>query len=71
MFLLGWHFFFLYVRTIRNDLVSRAMNRGIVDGAVLEWFEKLNIGKQNEIGGLAGSDRETVLVNMANLKGFW
>ncbi|KAG0140711.1 hypothetical protein CROQUDRAFT_664844 [Cronartium quercuum f. sp. fusiforme G11] len=58
-------------RTIRNDLVSRAMNRGIVDGAVVEWFEKLRIAKQNEIGGLAGSDRETVLVNLSNLRGVW
>lgn len=58
-------------RTVRNDMVSRAINRGILDGELLGKFELLSISQQVEIAGLAGSDRETVLVNLLNLKGLW
>ncbi|KAH9817923.1 CPSF A subunit region-domain-containing protein [Melampsora americana] len=58
-------------RTVRNDLVSRAMNRGIVDGEIIERFGTLTIDQQDSIGLLAGSDRNTILINLNNLKGIW
>jgi len=58
-------------RTVRNDMVSRAINRGILDGELLMKFELLSISQQMEIASLAGSDRETVLVNLLNLRGLW
>ncbi|OAV95953.1 hypothetical protein PTTG_04786 [Puccinia triticina 1-1 BBBD Race 1] len=58
-------------RTVRNDMVSRAINRGILDGELLMKFELLSITQQKEIASLAGSDRETVLVNLLNLRGLW
>ncbi|EFP85411.2 uncharacterized protein PGTG_11767 [Puccinia graminis f. sp. tritici CRL 75-36-700-3] len=58
-------------RTVRNDLVSRAINRGILDGELLIKFHLLSVTQQAEIAGLAGSDRETVLVNLLNLRGLW
>ncbi|KAI7953963.1 hypothetical protein MJO28_006510 [Puccinia striiformis f. sp. tritici] len=58
-------------RTVRNDMVSRAINRGILDGELLMKFELLSISQQREIASLAGSDRETVLVNLQNLRGLW
>jgi cleavage and polyadenylation specificity factor subunit 1 len=52
-------------------MVSRAINRGILDGELLMKFELLSISQQMEIASLAGSDRETVLVNLLNLRGLW
>ncbi|EGF98089.1 uncharacterized protein MELLADRAFT_96156 [Melampsora larici-populina 98AG31] len=58
-------------RTVRNDLVSRAMNRGIIDGEIIERFGALKLDEQDSIGKLAGSDRNTILINLNNLKGIW
>ncbi|KAI8451017.1 CPSF A subunit region-domain-containing protein [Phakopsora pachyrhizi] len=58
-------------RTVRNDMVSRAINRGILDGELLNKFELLSINQQKQISSLAFSDRETVLINLTNLRSLW
>lgn len=58
-------------RTVRNDTVSRSINRGILDGELLARFEMLSIDQQEEAARLVSSDRETILLNLANLRGMW
>lgn len=58
-------------RTVRNETVSRAINRGILDGDLLGRFEMLSVDQQEEAARLVSSDRETVLYNLENLRGLW
>ncbi|BGP50192.1 mRNA cleavage and polyadenylation factor subunit [Rhodotorula kratochvilovae] len=57
-------------RIVKNDSVSRAIVKGILDGDLLGSFEALPLEYQNELAGAVGTDADTVRANLRNLRGF-
>ncbi|BGP26347.1 cleavage and polyadenylation specificity factor subunit 1 [Rhodotorula toruloides] len=56
-------------RIVKNDSVSRAIVKGILDGDLLAAFEMLPLERQVELAEAVGTDADTVLANLRNLKG--
>ncbi|SCZ90601.1 BZ3500_MvSof-1268-A1-R1_Chr9g10894 [Microbotryum saponariae] len=54
-------------RIVKNDSVSRAMAKGILDGELLAEFEALSLGRQMELCEMIHSDPDTVLANLRGL----
>ncbi|GAA5901725.1 hypothetical protein JCM8208_003569 [Rhodotorula glutinis] len=57
-------------RIVKNDSVSRAIVKGILDGDLLATFETLALEYQNELAAAVGTDADTVRANLRNLRGF-
>lgn len=57
----------MIIRHVRNDLASRPLNKGILDGPLLQSFVALPKSKQDELAGPIGTDRETVLHDLMDL----
>ncbi|GAA5925405.1 hypothetical protein JCM1841_002835 [Sporobolomyces salmonicolor] len=57
-------------RIVKNDTVSRAITKGILDGDLLAEFEYLALDRQSELAEHIGTDVDTVLANLRNLRGF-
>ncbi|GAA5916679.1 hypothetical protein JCM5296_000765 [Sporobolomyces johnsonii] len=57
-------------RIVKNDTVSRAITKGILDGDLLAEFENLALDRQSELAEHVGTDVDTVLANLRNLRGF-
>ncbi|GAA5944861.1 hypothetical protein JCM3775_003540 [Rhodotorula graminis] len=57
-------------RIVKNDSVSRAIVKGILDGDLLATFETLPLEYQNELAAAVGTDADTVRANLRNLRGF-
>lgn len=58
-------------RIVKNDSVSRAITKGILDGELLAEFEWLPLDRQIELCESVGTDSDTVLANLRNLGGLW
>ena len=54
-------------RMVKNDTVSRAITKGVLDGELLARFQDLSLDKQMALAGAVGTDPDTVLLNMRNL----
>lgn len=54
-------------RIVKNDSVSRAITKGILDGELLAEFEWLPLQRQVELCSSIGTDPDTVLLNLRNL----
>ncbi|GAA5960307.1 hypothetical protein JCM8115_001133 [Rhodotorula mucilaginosa] len=57
-------------RIVKNDSVSRAITKGILDGDLLAAFEYLSLDQQMELAQAVGTDPDTVLANLRNLRGY-
>ncbi|BGP01928.1 mRNA cleavage and polyadenylation factor subunit [Rhodotorula toruloides] len=57
-------------RIVKNDTVSRAIVKGILDGDLLAALEMLPLERQVELAEAVGTDADTVLANLRNLRGF-
>ncbi|GAA5985839.1 hypothetical protein JCM10908_006298 [Rhodotorula pacifica] len=57
-------------RIVKNDSVSRAITKGILDGDLLAGFEYLSLDQQMELAQAVGTDADTVLANLRNLRGY-
>ncbi|GAA5859437.1 hypothetical protein JCM8547_006821 [Rhodosporidiobolus lusitaniae] len=57
-------------RIVKNDTVSRALQRGILDGDVLASFEYLSLDLQTELAEACGTDADTVRANLRSLRGW-
>jgi hypothetical protein len=55
---------------VKNDTVSRALQRGILDGDCLAAFEYLSIDLQTELAEAANTDADTVRANVRSLRGW-
>lgn len=55
---------------VKNDTVSRAIVKGVLDGDLLTAFEMLPLERQVELAEAVGTDADTVLANLRNLRGF-
>lgn len=55
-------------RIVKNDSVSRAISKGILDGELLAEFESLPLDLQVDLTALIGTDPDTVLLNLRNLQ---
>jgi len=58
-------------RMVRNDAVAKAMTRGILDGELLDVFPSLEQRLQAEMTAQIGTDRKTVLNDMAPFVRLW
>jgi cleavage and polyadenylation specificity factor subunit 1 len=58
-------------RTVRNDLVSRPLTKGILDGALLDAFLELEAGKQAEITRQIGTSRAMIFRDLGTLSEPW
>ncbi len=56
---------------VRNDAVAKAMTRGILDGELLDVFPSLEQRLQAEMTAQIGTDRKTVLNDMAPFVRLW
>lgn len=56
---------------VKNDSVSRAITKGILDGELLADFEALPLGRQVELTKSVGTDPDTVLANLKGLGTVW
>lgn len=56
---------------VKNDTVSRALTKGILDGELLAEFEWLPLDRQVELCESLGTDADTVSANIRNLTGLW
>jgi cleavage and polyadenylation specificity factor subunit 1 len=52
---------------VKNDSVSRAITKGILDGELLAEFERLPFDQQMEITNSIKTDPDTVLLNLRDL----
>lgn len=50
--------------------MSRAITKGILDGDLLAAFEQLSLDQQIELAQAVGTDPDTVLANLRNLRGY-
>ncbi|GAA5919136.1 hypothetical protein JCM6882_002398 [Rhodosporidiobolus microsporus] len=57
-------------RMVKNDTVSRALQKGILDGDVLAQFEYLSLDRQTELAEACGTDADTVRANLRSLRGW-
>ncbi|GAA5885680.1 hypothetical protein JCM16303_003111 [Sporobolomyces ruberrimus] len=55
-------------RIVKNDTVSRAITKGILDGDLLSRFEYLSLDIQTELALYCGTDVDTVLANLRTLR---
>lgn len=53
---------------VKNDTVSRAISKGILDGDLLARFEYLPVDLQTDLAANCGTDVDTVLANMRTLR---
>jgi len=58
-------------RTAKNDLVPRALSRGILDGNLMDQFALQPINRQREMMRQIGTDAVTVASDLQALSGFW
>lgn len=58
-------------RAVRNDLVPRPLNKGILDGGLLTHFALQPVPRQREILAQIGTDEVTVASDLMALGGFW
>jgi cleavage and polyadenylation specificity factor subunit 1 len=56
---------------VPNDLYSRPLSKGILDGQLLSNFVDLSVSRQRELLEPIGTDRETVLNDISELSGMW
>lgn len=56
---------------MRNDLVPRPLNKGILDGALLSHFALQPVPRQREMMHQIGTDEVTVASDLMALGGFW
>ena len=56
---------------VRNDAVAKAMTRGTLDGELLNIFPSLEQRLQAEMTAQIGTDRKTVLNDMAPFVQLW
>ncbi len=59
------------LRNVPNDLYSRPLSKGILDGQLLASFVELSDSRQRDLVGPIGTDRETVLNDISELGGLW
>jgi cleavage and polyadenylation specificity factor subunit 1 len=59
--------FLVSIRMVKNDSVSRAITKGILDGELLAEFERLPFDQQMEITNSIKTDPDTVLLNLRDL----
>lgn len=52
---------------VKNDSVSRAITKGILDGELLAEFERLPHDQQVALTTSIGTDPDTVLLNLRDL----
>ncbi|GAA5945459.1 hypothetical protein JCM10213_005995, partial [Rhodosporidiobolus nylandii] len=57
-------------RIVKNDTVSRALQKGILDGDLLAGFEYLSVDRQTELADACGTDADTVRANLRSLRGW-
>ncbi|GJN92589.1 hypothetical protein Rhopal_005620-T1 [Rhodotorula paludigena] len=57
-------------RIVKNDSVSRAIVKGILDGDLLVAFEMLPLDAQTELAKAVNTDVDTLLANLRTLRGF-
>ncbi|GAA6031493.1 hypothetical protein JCM8097_006482 [Rhodosporidiobolus ruineniae] len=57
-------------RIVKNDTVSRALQKGILDGDVLAQFEYLSVDHQTQLAEVCGTDADTVRANLRSLRGW-
>ncbi|GAA5823369.1 hypothetical protein JCM11251_007584 [Rhodosporidiobolus azoricus] len=57
-------------RIVKNDTVSRALQKGILDGNVLAQFVYLPVDRQTELAEACGTDADTVRANLRSLRGW-
>lgn len=58
-------------RTVYNGTVSRALTRGILDGALLARFVGLHALREHELAKAINSDPETIQLNLLNARAPW
>ncbi|KIO33745.1 hypothetical protein M407DRAFT_229600 [Tulasnella calospora MUT 4182] len=58
-------------RTVRNDTVSRALTKGILDGNLLSAFVDLPVVRQIEAAKTIGTERDVVLDDLRTLWKSW
>ncbi|KAM0789430.1 hypothetical protein ACM66B_000255 [Microbotryomycetes sp. NB124-2] len=58
-------------RIVKNDSVSRAITRGVLDGELLAEFEWLPLHRQVELATAVGTDQDTLLANLRSLSALW
>ncbi|KZO92025.1 hypothetical protein CALVIDRAFT_541365 [Calocera viscosa TUFC12733] len=58
-------------RTVRNDHLSRPLNKGILDYDLLHAFQELDIRRQATITKQIGTDTITVLRDIRSLQDIW
>lgn len=56
---------------MKNDSVSRAITKGILDGELLADYETLSLDRQTELAKSVGTDPDTLLANLKNLASLW
>lgn len=54
-------------RMVKNDSVSRAITKGILDGELLAEFERLSFDHQMAIANSIKTDPDTILLNLRDL----
>ena len=59
------------LRNVDNQTVSRSLNRGMLDGLLLDSFDSLHSSRQIEMAQCVNSNVETVRFNIKSLKGPW
>ncbi|EJT99386.1 hypothetical protein DACRYDRAFT_17537 [Dacryopinax primogenitus] len=58
-------------RTVRNDLLSRPLNKGMLDYDLLHAFRELDIRRQATITKQIGTDTITILRDIRSLEEIW
>lgn len=58
-------------RTVRNDLLSKPLNKGILDGQLLQHFALQPVHRQRQMMRQIGTDEVTVASDLQALGGFW
>jgi cleavage and polyadenylation specificity factor subunit 1 len=56
---------------VRNEFVSKPLSKGILDGNLLQEFERLPITRQDEITRQIGTERAVILRDWISLSGTW
>jgi cleavage and polyadenylation specificity factor subunit 1 len=60
-----------YPRTVPNDMISRPLSTGILDGSLLAVFAALEVERQMEITKQIGTDRLTIVRDLMQLHSSW
>jgi hypothetical protein len=64
------HLSFRY-RHVANRYQARALNKGILDGFLLQTFIELPTNKQRDLVAPIGTNRETIINDLADLAFTW